>query len=223
MINLNYGQTFNDTIVTSSTDTIFCKITLVNEFNLFYDYNPKRKIIKTAHIERETVLFFSVSDTSVYIMEKQTPPTPIERERYSYKEENGIIYHNTYSTPPIYGNGLPNLNDFITKNVRVYPSDTREFRGQIVTVLFSVAIDSLGYVIDVDTHIEASTGTNYYDSRHLESELCRVIKATNRWRPALVNNIPVSSIIYLPIKFQIDINRLFLLPSRNTFSLKNRE
>ena len=142
MINLNYGQTFNDTIVTSSTDTIFCKITLVNEFNLFYDYNPKRKIIKTAHIERETVLFFSVSDTSVYIMEKQTPPTPIERERYSYKEENGIIYHNTYSTPPIYGNGLPNLNDFITKNVRVYPSDTREFRGQIVTVLFSVAISA---------------------------------------------------------------------------------
>ena len=219
---LSHAQSFNDIIVTTSADTILCKITYVNEFNIFYTYKLKRKAVKNTHLDRQKIIFFSVSDTTVYVMEKQTPPVYIEPEKYSYKEENGIIYHKSYSTPPIYGNGLPNLNDFITKNVNIATFDTRAFQGQIITVLFTVKLDSLGYITSVKTNQEASTGTKHYDSRHLERNLIDVIIATKKWRPALINNLPVKCEVYLPLKFKVEFYGLFLLPSRNTFSLRNR-
>ena len=222
---LNYAQTYNDTIVTVHADTIICKVTYVNEFNVFYKYNPKRKIIKKANISREEVARFTVSDTSLYIMEmeEETPPVFVEPEKYRYKEANGVIYGIEYDSPPVYGNGLPALNNFITQHTKVASFDIRAFYGQIVSVLFVVQIDSLGYIQDIGTAQEASTGTTYHDSRHMELELSRVLKATHKWRPASINNKPVPCTVFVPIKFQIGLNSIVLFPSRNTFSLKNRD
>jgi hypothetical protein len=220
---INYAQTYNDTLVTTSDDTIFCKITYVNEFNVFYVYNPKRKVIKKSNINREFISFFTVSDTSVFVMEQEIPPVFVEPEKYSYKEANGVIYGIKYDSPPVYGNGLPALNNFITQNTKVATFDKRAFYGQIASVLFVIQIDSLGFIQEVETAQESSTGTINYNSRHMELELIRVLKLTHKWRPASINNKPVSCTVFLPLKFQLDLNSIILYPSRNTFSLKNRE
>jgi len=220
---LNYAQTYTDTIVTVHAGVILCKVTYVNEFNIFYNYNPKRKIIKKANISRDQVARFTVSDTAVYVMEKETPPVFVEPEKYSYKEANGVIYGIEYDSPPVYGNGLPDLNNFIIEHTKVASFDRREFYGQIISVLFVVQLDSLGYIQEVGTAQEASTGSIYYNSRHMELELSRVLKATHKWRPASIDNKSVSCTVFVPIKFQIDLNSIVLFPSRNTFSLKNRE
>lgn len=219
---ISYAQTYNDTLVTTSADTILCKITYVNEFNIFYEYNPKRKIIEKSNIERQLVSFFTVSDTSVYVMEKEIAPVYVAPPEYRYKEANGVIYGIEYDYPPVYGNGIPALNDFITLHTKVATFDKRAFYGQIATVLFSVQIDSLGFIQDVKTAQESSTGTYNYDSRHLELELIRVLTLTHKWRPAVINNKAVSCTVFVPLKFQLDLNSIILYPSRNSFSLKSR-
>ncbi|PCI97182.1 MAG: hypothetical protein COB15_08225 [Flavobacteriales bacterium] len=52
-----FGQNLNDLIITKNQDSIRCKITLVNDANIFYQYK-KKKNIKTDYISRELVLDF---------------------------------------------------------------------------------------------------------------------------------------------------------------------
>lgn len=51
------SQNFEDLIITKNQDTIYCEITLINEYNIFYNYK-KRKSIKSTYISKEKVSEF---------------------------------------------------------------------------------------------------------------------------------------------------------------------
>lgn len=66
------SQFFNDTIISNDADTIICKISLVNNFNIFYQFNPKKKKIVSTHIERSKVHYFSMPGKNVTIQRQET-------------------------------------------------------------------------------------------------------------------------------------------------------
>lgn len=49
------AQTFDDLIITKEQDTIQCKITLINDYSIFYDYK-KKKNTKSTYISKAEVL-----------------------------------------------------------------------------------------------------------------------------------------------------------------------
>lgn len=59
-----FGQDFNDLIITKQHDTIKCKITLVNDQNIFYDYKAKKNKIKSEFISLEHVSSFKYSNSN---------------------------------------------------------------------------------------------------------------------------------------------------------------
>lgn len=219
----SYSQDFSDTIITNNHDTIYCKITLVNEFNIFYKYNPKKKIIKTEHILRKDVFSFATNNDKVTIMNEQeyTPPSSISRLQYI--ESNGIIYSEKYETPPKFRSGLLDLNNFIINNTRVYPNDVRALNGLSTSILFMVNLDSLGHLADVTIDKSPGVSNGIYDTRHIESELMRVIVATSKWAPARIGGKAVNCSFYIPLKFYLEVNRVFLLSSKFAFSFKHRK
>jgi hypothetical protein len=56
-----FSQDLNDLIITKNLDSIKCKITLVNDENIFYKYKKKRHI-KTTYISRSLILDFKGND-----------------------------------------------------------------------------------------------------------------------------------------------------------------
>ena len=65
-----FGQSLNDLIVTKNQDSIRCKITLVNDDNIFYQYKKKRNI-KTDYISRELVLDFQGSNLDLITVKRK--------------------------------------------------------------------------------------------------------------------------------------------------------
>jgi len=91
-----FGQNFNDLIITKNQDSIKCKITLINELNIFYQYK-KKKNIKTDYISRELVLDFRGDNLENITVSKK------DVKRYNkcdtctnwiVDKDNDTIYHN---------------------------------------------------------------------------------------------------------------------------------
>jgi len=70
-------------------DTITCKITLVNEYNVFYSYKHKRNAIKDSFIPRSQLIAFRLHSPGVSVPpfgeNPQKTNTPV-----NYSENNGI-------------------------------------------------------------------------------------------------------------------------------------
>jgi hypothetical protein len=97
LINANlFGQNLNDLIITKNQDSIRCKITLVNDINIFYQYK-KKKNIKTDYISRELVLDFqgenieniTISKKDVKMYDKCDTCT-----NWIVNQNDDTIYHN---------------------------------------------------------------------------------------------------------------------------------
>lgn len=75
--NLMIGQELPDQIITKSGDTLNCKITLVNDQNIFYDFK-KKKTKKHSYISLKEVVSYSwISNSPEYI-------DPDKKEFYAY-------------------------------------------------------------------------------------------------------------------------------------------
>ncbi len=72
------GQDYTDQIITKSSDTIICRITLVNDQNIFY-YYQKRKIEKAAYISLTEV------GTYNWLSKDQVYGKPDQTLKYPYK------------------------------------------------------------------------------------------------------------------------------------------
>lgn len=218
-----FCQEFTDLIVTKENDSIFCKITLVNEYNIFYQYNPKKKIIASSSIPRSSVIFFTSSETAVPVMEEKKYVEPPKEIRPNFKEEAGLIYSEKYTKAPVYGNGLIDMYDYIENTTRVYPADERALGGLTYVVLFAITIDSLGNVQNVHLQEPVSSTYSGYEAQKLESELKRILLQMTPWTPAFIGENPTASIVYLPLKFYLEASQIHLLPSQFSFSFNGRD
>ena len=217
------SQDFNDTIISIKNDSIFCKIGLVNNFNIFYQYNPKKKKVASTYIKRSEVQYFSLPASNVTVMEQETPK---EFSTYEllFTENNGIIYSSNINQPPQFLNGVNDLHRYLEKNIRVKPIDIRVFGSNYVTILYGLKIDSTGAVSDVRILEPSSlTGGYSYQSRFLETEIENVIKSMPNWSPAIVGSKKSTQHIYLPLKFKLEQNSIVMYSARYSFSFKNRK
>ncbi len=93
-VNSSYSQSFNDTIITNEQDTIFCKITLVNDHNIFYQYKNKRRT-KAGDISRDQVLsYVSCNPQIVEIINRPIYPKCDTCENWIVLKSGETIYYN---------------------------------------------------------------------------------------------------------------------------------
>ncbi len=225
IVQASFSQDYPDLIVTNENDSIICKITLVNEYNIFYQYNPKKKIISSSSIPRSSVIFFRSSETAVPVMEekKYVEPEPVKEIRFNFKEEGGLIYSEKYTKAPVYGKGLIDMYDYIETNTRVYPADERALGGLTYVVLFALTIDSLGTIQNVHLQEPVSSTYSGYEAQKLEAELKRILLQMTPWTPAFIGEKTTESIVYLPLKFYLEASQINLLPSQYTFTVISRD
>ena len=220
-ISILKAQENKDTIITINNDTILCQITLVNNYNIFYSYNPKRKKRISTYIPRSEVNYFAAHDKSIKIQEEETPPEPVES---GFAEDNGIIYPAFLTSPPIYKGGQNDLHAYIEEYVRVYIRDMKVFQDNPAVVLFQVTIDSVGKVTNVLVYESAAqTGGFHYDCIYLENEIRTVIESMENWTPATIDGNNISTTVYIPLRFILDGGSIAIIPSKFLFTFKERE
>ena len=66
-----HAQSLNDTIVSVTGVIIPCKITLVNEENIAYQYRPKKKL-KSTFKSRKRVRYYSIGDSTIVLRPKRS-------------------------------------------------------------------------------------------------------------------------------------------------------
>jgi hypothetical protein len=217
------SQVFNDTIVSIERDTIICKIGLVNNLNIFYEFNPKKKKVVSTHIDRRNVEYFSAPSIDVTILEQEIL-SEVESVEEQFTEENGIIYPNNVDAPPRFQNGMNDLHRYLENNVTIRSLDHRVFGSNYVVVLYSLVIDSKGAVSSVSiAESSAVTGGYTHECRFLETEIQNVLSQMPDWAPAIVGNEASSMRIYLPIKFRIEQHSLAMYSAKYSFVFKNRK
>lgn len=215
------AQEFNDTIITKDSDTVFCKITLVNNYNIFYSFNPKKKKIVETFLPRADIKYFTVRDKSIEIQEEETPPEPIKS---NYAENDGLIYPAIVTSPPVYLGGQNDLYYYLEEYVRVYQRDLKVFSSNSAVTLFEVTIDSVGNVTEVLVfESSAQTGGFHYDCRYLENEIRTVIESMKNWTPAKIDGKNITITIYIPLRFRLDGNSITISPAKYLFPFKDRE
>ncbi|MGB0887861.1 MAG: hypothetical protein ACPGSL_07045 [Vicingaceae bacterium] len=219
------AQDYKDLIITKKKDTIHCKIGLVNDFNIFYKYNPKKKKIKSSYISRDSVHTFIVNSEGIDILKKgKKSDIILTPKKDDLIEKNGIIYSTDYDSPPKLPGGINVLYNFLEENVRVYNRDNRVFGFKEPVILFLIRIDSTGDISNVNLKQSSFyTGGFPADARFLEEEITETILNSPNWIPAIIKNKYTTSVIYLPLKFTLNSNRIKILPSEFIFTFKNRE
>ena len=80
------SQVFNDTIISNDADTIICKIGLVNNYNIFYQFNPKKKKIVSTHIERSKVHYFSMPEKNITVQKQETKIEEITKSEPTFSQ-----------------------------------------------------------------------------------------------------------------------------------------
>lgn len=222
-----WSQDYKDLIITRKKDTIHCKISLVNDLNIFYQFNPKKKKIVNTYIARDDVHTFIINSEGIDVMNKGEksiiPVAPIKRD--SLIENNGIIYSTDLDSPPKLPGGINTLYSFLEGSVKVYYNrDVKIFDYHAPIVLFEVTIDSTGIISNAIVNQSSSfTGNFSPDSRFLEQEITEKILLSSKWIPAIINNKYSTTTVYLPLKFTLNSNRIKILPSGFIFSFKNRK
>lgn len=135
-----FSQEYNDLIITNSNDTINCKITLVNEYNIFYNY-LKKKNENSTMISLGNVLTYSsdgskieVIKKSVVVIEDKTPTNslPINTDFLKYQNKQTISL-----TMLIIGSGLFILAAKESKMPFYYAA------GAFHVIGFAISFDSL--------------------------------------------------------------------------------
>ncbi len=154
-------------------------------------------------------------------MEKGKPANSIPS---NYAEDNGLIYPSFVNSPPKFQNGLNDLNTYLESNVRVYLRDIGIFQNNSATVLFELTINEFGKVDSVIINESSAQTCGFsYECHHLEDEIRKVIEEMPLWTPAMYNNASISLRVALPLKFNLNENSIYILPSKYIFLFNNRK
>jgi hypothetical protein len=138
-------------------------------------------------------------------------------------EENGIIYPADFSSPPQYQNGQADLYQYLENNVRITQQDRDIFDNYNVIVCYALFINSSGYSKD-ETIYESSIKDQHFDMQagRLEETIRKTLASMPVWKPGIKNNKVKDANIYIPLKFRIEGNKIFIMSSKYLFVIKNR-
>jgi hypothetical protein len=145
-------------------------------------------------------------------------------QNQGYIEDDGIIYPATISSPPKFNKGQIYLYQYLEDNIRVIPRDYRDFNSDWVDLLYEIKIDTLGKItaLDLVESSSASHGTGH-QAGHLSNEIIQVINTMPLWKPALINGKAAEITFYLPLRIQLDMNKIIIHNSRYMLIYKNRK
>ncbi len=123
--NLAFGQNLNDQIITNYSDTIYCKITLINDQNIFYTYQ-KKKTEKYANISLQEIISYNWKSKEIKLQnqygEKLIPYSPTNKWRI------GLDYVQQINYPISHSILILNLNKR-NHNIYMGPNYTRLFNN----------------------------------------------------------------------------------------------
>ena len=216
------SQEYNDTVITKTGDTIYCQITLINGNNIFYSYKKNKGKEKSAYISRNDVMHYASKSKDAEITSGNS--TPIPEEKREFIEDFGIIYSASLNSPPQFEKGQWDLYTYLENQVTVRPRDIRVFGNNSVVACYYLVVDSTGKVANVEIE-ESSVNLQGFDleAGHLEEVIRKVIEEMPLWQPAMLNGESVTTGIYLPLKFQIEVSQIKLQPTKNLFVFKGRK
>ena len=217
------GQNLCDTLFTTKGDTISCKITWVNQYNVFYSYKHRRSAIKDTYIPRSQLISFRLHSSGVSVPPLGDNPQETS-STVNYSENNGIIYSSNVDRPPAYPGGINILYNLLENSVTVTNRDDQIYDGKVVTVLYELFIMSDGklYGAGIKESCIQDYGLDLLAER-LESEIMRQICLAGPWEPGIINGEKINMNIYLPIKFKVNNNKIVIFPSEYLYIFKHRK
>ncbi len=218
------AQNYKDTIFTTQADTIVCQISLVNNYNIFYEVVKKKKRVESTFIARTEVASFSLQSAGVAVQEEETIPLEEDIVDINMTEANGIFYHAFVETPPIFRNGEMDFLVYMQDHVKMRMNDSRTFGYNFVTILYEVIISDTGALLDVSVAQSCShTGGFSSDSRFMEDQIKRVLSEMPHWTPAKIVGQSVPIKIFIPIKFRIEQFAVIMYSGKHSFSFTHKK
>lgn len=217
------AQNFCDTLFTKKGDTIPCLITFINGDNIFYHYKHKHRVITDSYVSRSALASFRLHTPGVPVPpESETPQ--VSSPPVKFTEHDGIIYAAVVDNPPSYPGGINVLYSLLENTVAVTPKDVKIYGDKQVTVLYQLVIQSDGKLYGAG--IKESCVQDYnLDSQAelLEREIMKKICMAGLWNPGIINGEKANMNIYLPVKFNIDKNRIVIYPTEYMYIFKHRQ
>lgn len=135
--NTLYSQSFDDLIITKSKDSIQCKITLINDCSIFYDYKNRRSTKST---------YISMEDVTAYLSD-------------AYKDEDILSPYSTYPGCDTCSNWIILITgDTIFHNIKFKYLIEGKFHFNNFLVIDTNSIDEYTFV---DLHSAYWNGINY--------------------------------------------------------------
>jgi hypothetical protein len=61
-----------------------------------------------------------------------------------------------------------------------------------------------------------------FQARYLEEEIRKTLEEMPLWKPAEIGGTPIDLTVYLPLKFYLNMNQIYLLPSKFLFMFQGR-
>lgn len=196
-----HAQSFDDLIITKNQDTIQCKITLVNDNSIFYDYKKRRStkstFISKTEVEEYQSETYKVENTLEYtISQNDSLPEP---EYYSFPLGCKFQLHLKLDDEKHFKYTVENFEDFHEivnshDNDSIFPT---QLRGNTMDVIFCISSkgeakkdgsnyittlylrNNSDYYIDYKAEILIRGGENYKESNVLG--IFPGIKSTEMW------------------------------------------
>lgn len=217
------SQNFIDTLYTLPDDTIVCQITLINNYNIFYQYKVKKNKFKETFIPRSKVVSYILNSKDV-IVENQENDSDVPDQTRGFSESDGIIYSSIVEKPPKYPGGINSLYVYLEDNVKVLPRDVKVFGSNTAYVLYDLLIMSDGTIRAIIIN-ESSIQNCGFDNKaaFLENEILKQINLASKWDPGIIEGEKVNMNIYLPLKFIVKENKIIIYPSKYLFIFSNRK
>ena len=206
------SQSFPDTIIAVASDTIACKITLVNNYNVFYDYNPKKKKIVSTHIERSMVSSLILNSGNISVPEQETPPENNLQES-SIKKQYGVLCPSEIDVAPKYRKGAFSIYTYLRQRVRIRRNLDREFENRSFHVSYSIGLDSKGDVTSVELLDGHTDRLSFFDD--LQTEIQFQLENMGSWIPAKIDGVNSEVEFILPLKYSFEQNSVLFHPVSN--------
>jgi hypothetical protein len=216
------AQEFPDTIITSKGVLFACRVISFDEFNVFYKPAVLDKGTKKGRILKRDVASLALH-SEVRPVGQIPMRHPYLGRQFEWREAEGIIYADLHDRAPKLGDGLVTINTLLERHVRATSRDHQVFGGAPVSLLLQLHIDQHGELKDVSIKehatVENDQGTI---TRYIEDEIVSIVKQMRPWRPATTSGVNSPSMIYLPLRFVVNVNNIQMLPSKFTYSFKGR-
>lgn len=216
------AQEFPDTIYTDKGMMIKCQVQRIEQHTVYYKPAVLDKKTRKGVIQKRNIASLALH-SAVPVTGDLPMRHPYLGKQYQWIEDNGIIYADLHDGAPQLGQGLVTINTLLERNVRATSRDQQLFAGSPATMLLRLWIDEAGKLQNVKIEeYPTVNGVQGTLTRYIEGEILNVVSQMQPWRPATTNGANAPCMIYMPLKFQVGMNNIVMLPSKYAYSFKGR-